>query len=232
MIEVKTFNHVTGLPRLVDLRTEGVDGKRHYALPNGKLVPSVTTLLGHFKKDVINKWRNRVGHEEAQKIANTAATRGTKLHSMIEKYLENKPVKDILHEDVSPVHKQAFYDLAPQLNRIDNIHYQEAQLYSERLFLAGRTDCIGEFDRILSVIDFKTSNRRKREDWITDYFEQSTAYAWMYEEMLGIPIKQIVIIIAVDGEPEPQVFVKRRNDYTLSLYEKITQYHIDKKTQP
>ena len=161
-------------------------------------------------------------HEEAQKITNRAATRGTKFHSMVERYISNE--HSTLFEDVMPDMKQAFRDAQPALDRIDNIHYIESPLWSERLGLAGRTDVIGEFDGKLSIIDFKTSLKPKKEEWITNYFEQGAAYSLMYKERVGNPINQIVIIISVDGMTEPQVFVKETIDYVDSLINKVWLY--------
>jgi len=225
----KTFNYVAGVPKLQPLSTKEVNGARHYIIPTGESFPSVTTVLGHFKKKSIEEWRSRVGHEEANRITNRATTRGSKFHSMMERYLENKPIKEVLHEGVMPDQRQAFYDMRPTLDRIDNIHYIECPLYSTKMRLAGRTDVIGEFDGELSVIDFKTSTKIKPEKFIQNYFEQTTAYSFMYEERVGIPIDQIVIIISVDNEPDPQVFVKRKEDYELNLFQKIYDYHLDKK---
>ena len=103
--------------------------------------------------------------------------------------------------------KQNFLDIRADVDRIDNIHYIEASLYSEKMLLAGRTDVIGEFDGTLSVIDFKTSRKEKKEEHIQDYFQQATAYALMYEERTDIVIDQIVIIILSDDLVKPQIFI-------------------------
>jgi genome maintenance exonuclease 1 len=217
------------MPKLEPLPTEEVNGQRFYVTPTGKKLPSVTTVLGHSKKQLIFEWRNRVGNEEANKISTRASIRGTKFHNMLEKYLCNEDPK-MIFEDVMPDMKQAFNDARSTIDLIDNIHYIESPLYSELLGLAGRTDVIAEFDGVPSIIDFKTSTKEKREDWIQNYFEQGTAYSLMYEEMTGRTVEQIVIIISVDGLDKPQVFVKNRIDYVDSLIEKIENYkkeHID-----
>jgi genome maintenance exonuclease 1 len=223
---MKTFRYVEGLPELKSLPTEQVDGKRYYVTPNGNRLPSVTTVLGHFKKASITEWRNRVGHEEAQKISTRASTRGTKFHNLLEKYLSNQyhNNREMLFENIMPDMKQAFHDAEIALDKIDNIHYIETPLWSERLGLAGRTDVIGEYDGVLSIIDFKTSLKEKKEEWIDNYFEQGTAYALMYKERVGIAIQQVVIIISVDGLTEPQVFIKPTIDYVDSLINKIWLY--------
>ena len=222
---MKTFIHKTGLPQLESLPTKEIDGKRHYLLPNGIYVPSVTTVLGHFKKKQIQEWRNRVGNEEANRISNQASTRGTKFHTLMEKYISNEPVTSIITEKTMPTLKEAFYLMRKEVDKcVDNIHYIEAPLYSTSMRMAGRTDIIAEYDGVLSVIDFKTSAREKKEEHIQDYFLQSSAYALMYEERMGTPIEQIVIMMASDGLPEPQIFVKNTIDYHDLLLEKIVQY--------
>ena len=218
---MKTFNYIQNLPEIKSLETEETDGQRLYITPNGKKFPSVTTVLGYSKRHVMNEWKDRVGHDTAQKISTRASMRGTKFHNMVEKYLRNDLT---LFEDVMPDMKQAFYDAQSTLDKIDDIHYIETSLYSERLGLAGRTDVIGHYAGDLSIIDFKTSTRLKKEEWIDNYFEQGTAYALMYEELVGQPINQIVIIISVDGETQPQIFVKQPKDYVDSLIQKIHDY--------
>jgi genome maintenance exonuclease 1 len=219
---MKTFNHVTGLPDLKPLSVEEIHGKRYYISPSGKKLPSVTTVLGHFKKKQISEWRARVGDEQANRISTRAATRGTKFHNMMEKYLLND---NTLFENVLPDMKQAFHDVKDAIDKIDNIHYIEGQMFSERLGLAGRTDCIGEYDGVLSIIDFKTSLKPKKKEWIENYFEQGTAYAMMYEELVGNPIDNIVIIVSTDDGSQPlQVFQENKYDYMQSLLEKIHIY--------
>jgi CRISPR/Cas system-associated exonuclease Cas4 (RecB family) len=222
---MKTFTHKTGLPQLQSLPTKEIDGKRHYLLPNGQYVPSVTTVLGHFKKKQIQEWRNRVGHEEANKISNRASTRGTKFHTLMEKYLSNESVTSIITENTMPTIKESFHMMKKEVDEhIDNIHYIEVPLYSTSMRMAGRTDIIAEYDGKLSVIDFKTSSREKKEKHIQDYFLQSSAYALMYEELFGREIEKIVIMMASDGLPEPQIFIKNTIDYHEPLLKKIVQY--------
>lgn len=220
-----TFNHIQGLPQLQSLSTKEIDGKRNYLLPNGIYVPSVTTVLGHFKKKQIQEWRNRVGHEEANKISNRASTRGTKFHTLMEKYLSNEPVTSIITENTMPTLKESFDMMKKEVDKhIDNVYYIEVPMYSTTMRMAGRTDIIAEYDEKLSVIDFKTSAKEKKEEYVLDYFLQSTAYALMFEERIGIPIDQIVIMMASDGLPEPQIFVKKTEDYHELLLKKIVQY--------
>jgi genome maintenance exonuclease 1 len=218
---LKTFTHINTTP-LCELKREEVNGKRYYVSPGGCKLPSVTTFLSHFKGDSIQKWRKKVGEEEANKISARASRRGTKFHSLMESYINNE--KGFLTEpDVMPDMQHAFLDIRPTINRIDNVHYLETMLFSEALGLAGQVDCIAEFDGVPSIIDFKTSLKPKKEEWILSYFEQCTCYSLMYEEMTGIQCKQIVVLISVDHEP-PQIFVKNRSDYIPELVRKIKQF--------
>jgi genome maintenance exonuclease 1 len=206
---------------LQDLKSQTFpDGKRYYTTPNGVRLPSVTTVLGAKGKEAILKWRQRVGEEVANKISKQATSRGTNLHTICENYLNNDP-KYLLK--VMPDALEMFKKIKPLLNRIDNIHYQEQALWSEGIGMAGRVDCIGEFDGKLSVIDFKTSKRIKKKEDIDSYFAQCVAYSMMYEELVGEPIDQIVIIMAVQ-DSEPLLFVERTEDHINTLLEYIKFY--------
>lgn len=204
---------------LQDLKSETfLDGRRFYTLPDGTQLPSVTTVLGAQKKAAIMQWRQRVGEEKANAISRKASGRGTNVHTLCERYLNNESLGDMM-----PDAKEMFLSIKPELNRINNIHYQEQALWSTQLGVAGRVDCIGEFDEELSVIDFKTSARVKTREDILDYFWQTTAYALMYEELVGIPINKLVIIMAVENS-EPLIFIERTEDHIEGLVEAIQFY--------
>lgn len=208
---------------LQDLKsTTFPDGKRYYQLPDGTRLPSVTTVIGAKKKQAILEWRKRVGDEVANKISKQATSRGTNLHSICENYLNNEPIGSVM-----PDAKQMFLSIRPLLNRINNIHYQEQALWSTSIGMAGRVDCIGEFDGKLSVIDFKSSKKVKTKQDIDDYFAQCTAYSMMYEELIGEPIDQLVIIMAVE-DSEPLLFIEKTSDYINTLLEYIKFYKENK----
>ena len=207
--------------QLQDLQSETFpDGKRYYKLPDGTKLPSVTTVIGAQKKAAIMEWRKRVGEEEANRVSKKATSRGTNVHTLCERYLNNE---DINHKDMMPDSLDMFYSLKPLLDRIDNIHYQEQALWSVQLGLAGRVDCIAEFDGVLSVIDFKTSKRVKQRDHILDYFWQECAYALMLEEMIDIPVHQLVTIMAIEGAP-PALFIEKTEDHIDGLVNAIKFY--------
>ena len=198
-----------------DLVADTRETGRVYVAPDGSRYPSVTTVLGILSEDSIREWRQRVGEEEANKVSHRASNRGTAVHSIIERYLDNDVEYD---KDVMPDVLSTFKDVQPILDEhISEILGLEAPLYSKHLKLAGRVDCVGVFDNKLSIIDFKTSRKIKKKEWIHNYFAQASAYAIMFEERTGIPVPQLVIIIAVDNE-EPQVFVEKRDDWTELLF--------------
>lgn len=203
---------------LEELKSESIDSKRFYTLPDGSKLPSVTTVLGAQKKDAIMAWRKRVGEEVANKISRKATSRGTNVHTLCERYLNNEKLGTIMPDAL-----EMFHTLKPLLNKIDNIHYQECALWSKQLGMAGRVDCIGEYEGVLSVIDFKTSKRIKSIVEIEDYFWQTSAYALMYEEMVGIPIDELVIIMAVEDSP-PLVFKQKTADHIHGLVKAIQFY--------
>ena len=211
----KKFNHNIIELGYEDLVAETTDTGRTYKCPDGSSFNSVTTVLKVLSEDAIQAWRRRVGEDVANKIGVRAANRGTAVHSIIERYLDNDIEYD---KDVMPDVLSTFKDVQPILDEhISEILGLEAPLYSKHLKLAGRVDCVGVFDNKLSIIDFKTSRKIKKKEWIHNYFAQASAYAIMFEERTGIPVPQLVIIIAVDNE-EPQVFVEKRDDWTDLLF--------------
>ena len=211
----KEFNHNIIELGYEDLVAETTDTGRTYKCPDGSSFNSVTTVLKVLSEDAIQAWRRRVGEDVANKIGVRAANRGTAVHSIIERYLDNNLEYD---KDVMPDVLSTFKDVQPILDEhISEILGLEAPLYSKHLKLAGRVDCVGVFDNKLSIIDFKTSRKLKKKEWIHNYFAQASAYAIMFEERTGIPVPQLVILIAVDNE-QPQVFIEKRDDWTDLLF--------------
>jgi hypothetical protein len=192
-------------------------GMRLYEVSEGRWYPSITTITSHKKKDSILKWRKRVGEEKANKISSQASNRGNKFHGMVECYLKNEGLpKDETH----PLASYLFRSAIETLDRINNIHLLEAPLYSDHLRIAGRVDCIAEFDGELAVIDFKTSTKPKQESWIENYFVQEAAYAAMYYERCGVEVQKVVTIIAVE-DGTMQVIEKRNLN---ELYKLLQEY--------
>jgi len=211
----KIFEHEFFTP--FKLERVVIDGKRHYLTPDGNKYKSVTTILDQkTDKTALYEWRKRVGETEANKISVQAANRGTAIHNICEHYLLNNTNYPA---GVMPANVDTFKKLRPIIDEhIGKIYGLEYYLYSHTLKTAGATDCIGEFDGINSIIDFKTSRKPKKEEWIENYFLQATCYAMMAEERLPLVIPQIVIMIAVDHE-EPQVFVKPKSEFISKVCE-------------
>ena len=207
---MKKFNHVG--TTLTELTTENIDGKRHYVTPNGSYI-SITTLLANLSKDGIQKWRNRVGATEANRISTKASRQGNAIHALCEKYIKNE--EGFLTESM-PHLVEMFESILPLLDRVDNVHVTEGAMYSDELGLAGRTDLIAEFDGKLAIIDYKTSRRIKTWSMCHSYFMQGAFYAHAYEERTGIPINNIVIIMAVENE-EPLLFRETKDRWLEPL---------------
>lgn len=191
---------------IAKLRRIDSESGRVYQTPTGKAYPSVTSVLGLLGKAEILEWRKRVGEEEANRVSARAARRGTAVHSLCEDYLLNKEVNP------GPFDLETFKSIQPFLDKINNVHCLETQLYSDYLQVAGTVDCIAEYDGKMSIIDFKTSKRIKTRDDIHGYFMQTAAYAVMFEERTGIPVGKLVIIMSVDDE-KPLLFIEKRDDW-------------------
>jgi genome maintenance exonuclease 1 len=211
------FNH-TDL-KLPELKRESIDGVRYYTIDgkNKKLV-SITSVISHYKKDFFDKWRKRVGVEEANRITKRATSRGTDTHTLIENYLLNQELPE-----VQPISDMLFKIAKPTIDRINNIHCLESSLYSEILGVAGSVDTIAEFDGELAVIDYKTSAKPKPEEWIEGYFVQTMFYGMALYEMTGIQIKKLVIIMTCENG-ECVVYEQR----DLKKYMKLVVQYIKK----
>ena len=189
------FNHVDiDLPKL---QRENIDGVRFYKVPdNGDLLKlvSITSITSHHNRKIFENWRKRVGNEEADRITKKATSRGTDMHTLVEKYLYNEELPQ-----VQPLSDILFKLAKPELAKIDNIHSLEGSMYSKQLGIAGTVDCIAEYNGELAIIDFKTSKKPKPRDWIEHYFVQCCAYACMLFELTGIVVKKFVILMSCEN---------------------------------
>ena len=213
--------------KLTELTTQTVNFKRFYETPDGKLYPSITTVLSTRNKKGLFEWRKRVGDEVANYVARTSAARGTAVHHMCEDYLNNFPTE---WPDKWSEHEKKFlpFCLFKQLEnkvlqKIDNIRSQECALFSNKYRVAGRVDCIAEYDGKLSIIDFKTSTKERNDEWNENYYIQASAYAEMFEEQTGTSIEQIVILVVTE-DGAVQEFVKEKYDYIPLLVETIDNF--------
>ena len=202
-------------PQQTELLAEESSGTRSYRVPSGELYPSVTTVTGFEKRQFFADWRKN-NPERAEK----AVKRGTNFHKIIEDYLNNSPVDK---KGYGYIEVTLFDQIIPELNKIDYIRCQEVSLWSSQLKLAGRVDCIAEYDGQLSVIDFKTASREKFYSDIKEYFMQATAYAIMCKERTGITINNIAILMSCE-DGTVNVFQENPMDHVKNLYEAIKKY--------
>ena len=208
------FTHLNKLGDF-ELEANTIDGVRYYTLPSGKKAPSITSITSFYNRQTFINWRKKIGEEEANKITKVATDRGTKFHDLVEKYLSNEDVSSL--KGVLPSTKARWIAARESLNKIDNIHALEKPLYSEYFGIAGRVDCIAEYEGELAVIDFKTSKKIKPEKWLQNYFVQETAYACMYYEMTGISVKKIATLMVADNG-DVKVYEKtNKSDYIKLL---------------
>ena len=222
--DMKSFIHTPPTEKLPEILTENINGKRFYVTPEGKKYPSITTVLSGRNKEGIVKWRESVGNDVANQIMRSAAKRGTAVHALVEDYLNNQ---ELSKQDVLPV--ALFTLLKPELDNINNIRIQEGGLYSDEYGVAGRVDCIAEYKGKLSVIDFKTSTKEKKEEWVENYFIQGSAYCQMYEERYSQPIEQVVILIVTE-DGAVQTFTKEKKDYLPLLKTAIKEFYKENET--
>ena len=219
------FKHVpVELPTITATTTGGV---RLYETPEGNKYPSITTVLSVRSKTGLMEWRKRVGNDVANHIARTAAARGTKVHHMCEDYLNNMRYN---FPDKFKEHKKNFlpYCLFSQLKEkalcnINNIYAQEAGLYSDKYRVAGRVDCIAEYNGVPSIIDFKTSTKERKDEWNESYYIQGSAYAEMFGERTGMEISQVVILVVTE-DGTVQEFIKEKYDYLDALVQTVTEW--------
>ena len=208
-----------------ELSTKNVNRKRFYQTPEGKLYPSITTVLQKRKMAGLMEWRKNVGDDVANYIARTAAHRGTKVHHMCEDFLNNNFDEETHKKNFLPY--VLFGQMKPVLmQKVNNIYAQECGLYSDKYRVAGRVDCIAEYNNIPSIIDFKTSRKERNDDWNESYYIQASAYAEMFEERTGIAINQIVILVVTE-DGVVQEFVKDKGEYLPMLVEAIDDFTSD-----
>jgi genome maintenance exonuclease 1 len=184
------------------LSRESVDGKRHYCLPDGSKVPSVTTILDKTKpqeaKEALQNWRKAVGEQRAQAITTEAANRGTRMHAYLEQYIMGGDMKPLPSNPYAhPSWFMAAEVILTGLPHVDEFWGVEVPLYYSGLY-AGTTDCIGVWKGKPAIMDFKQSNKVKKREYIGDYFLQLAAYAAAHNEMHGTDIKTGVILMAVN----------------------------------
>jgi len=209
------------------LSRQNVDGKRQYVTPSGR-VPSVTTILEATKseeaKKTLNEWRKRVGHEKAQAITTEAANRGTRMHTYLESYVKTGVMPERPSNPFSwSSHAMAHEVIASGLSNVSEYWGVECPLYFPEVY-AGTTDCCGIHKTSESILDFKQTNKPKKEEWIDDYKIQLAAYAIAHNEVYKTNINKGVVLMCVKPEidektfeiitpPQYQEFIIEGNDF-------------------
>lgn len=191
------FTHV---PRTLVFRPleqlNRTDGHYYRHVESGRIYPSITTVLKIETKDAIQHWIDNIGILEAERIMKESQEAGTAMHTLVEKFLDNRPEPVFNITEFAKNPYELFEYIKPALADINNIHALETKLYSDELGLAGTVDCIAEYEGKLSVIDFKNSRKRKTKSRVKNYFLQACAYGQMAKQCLDLNIEQGVIIIS------------------------------------
>jgi hypothetical protein len=218
-----------------------IEGKRHYCLPDGSKVPSVTTILDRTKPqekiDALNNWKKRVGEQQAQQIVTEAANRGTRMHAYLEHYVKTGDMKDLPDNPFAqPSWFMAAEVILKGLENVDEFWGVEVPLYYSGLY-AGTTDCLGMWKGRPAIMDFKQTNKPKKREWIEDYFLQLAAYAEAHNDTHGTDIDQGVILMCAqpkqlpDGSystPEYQEFIVEPSEFAhwkQQWFRRVEQYY-------
>lgn len=207
-------------------RIDDPDLGRVYELIEDEYVyryPSVTNVISKYYDDgSLQKWKDRVGAEEANKRSTQAKRRGTAMHALYEDYLLNRLVFD---PKIMPINILDFKKVQPILDRhVTKVLGVEHTMFSHGLMVAGTTDAIVEWDGLPTIVDFKTSKRLKKINEIPAYLTQATCYAIMTEELYDIEVPQIAIIMTVDHEQQPLIFLEDNFKYRAKVREICTGY--------
>jgi ATP-dependent exoDNAse (exonuclease V) beta subunit len=219
------------------------EGKRLYLTPDGKKVPSVTTILSATqpkeKAEALQNWRKRVGFDKAQAITTEAANRGTRMHTYLEHYVKNGGMKD---KGSNPFgwasHAMAETVIEDGLKNVNEFWGIEVPLYFPSLY-AGTTDCVGLHNSDESILDFKQTNKPKKQEWIEDYYLQLVAYALAHNEVYGTNIRKGVVLMCVKPpvdemgrpleRPKYQEFILKPEDFdhwAEQWWKRLEQYYL------
>ena len=209
------------------------NGKRLYDVNNEKL-PSVTTILNETqseeKKASLQAWKDRVGHKQAELISKEATNRGSSMHDYLEKFLLGKLNLDLLGDNTRE-RLMAYQIIENGLrNKLDEIWGCEATLYYPGKF-AGAADCIGVYEKKETIIDFKQSNKPKKEEWIEDYYLQCAAYSLAHNVVYNTNINQAVILLCTKDIVFQRFIVDgdKLKMYQDKFLQKVEQYYAQRR---
>lgn len=184
------------------------NGQRYYNTPDGTKLPSVTTILDRTKpqeaREALANWKRRVGTERAQQITTEAAGRGTRMHTYLEHYVKTGTMKERGNNPFAwPSYAMAETVIQQGLQNVQEFWGVEIPLYFPGLY-AGTTDGCGIHLGDEAILDYKQTNRPKREEWISDYKLQLVAYALAHNEVYGTQIRKGVILMCVKPQVDDQ----------------------------
>lgn len=207
-----------------DYQTTNEIGMRWYHTPHGAF-PSITTVLGQSeppeKAAALKRWQDALGPVKAAQKSKEATDHGTMVHLLAERFLKGEdPYSPVEGQPIPQKDMMAFNALKLKLKQINEIWGQEKSIYSPTLEVAGRFDCIGEYKKVPSVIDFKTASRIKSREDIESYELQLCFYACAHNELFGTDIRQGVILMSSAGGM-PQEFIVNIEDHIEGLIERI-----------
>lgn len=218
---MKLFKHeIIQIPKII------LDESKYthiYLTPDGKRLRSVTTMINKTRskenKKKLDDWRQREGEQVANYIMTTSGDIGTQTHALNENYVRMGNNCDN-YSLLAQAHHEKFI---PYLNKIDVIYGIEAKLFSTQMSLAGTADLIALYDGKLSIIDYKTKRSKQKVEWIGDYFLQTVIYGKMWEEITGMKVNQLVILVSSE-QNTMQEFIADPNDWLTLASKRINQY--------
>ena len=199
--------------------------KRHYETPDGRQVPSVTTVLSATKDMThLMEWRKRIGEAKAQQITTESANIGTVMHRSLEKHVKGEdrtPGSNLIQQKA---HKMANVIIDNGLNDVTEVWGSEISLYYPELY-AGTTDLVGVYKGSPAIMDFKQARRLKKKEWVEDYFLQLVAYAEAHNKMYNTDIKTGRIFICTQNNEYQTFEIDDYEHWVGQWYAKLEQYY-------
>jgi genome maintenance exonuclease 1 len=208
-----------------------INGSRRYATPDGEKLPSVTTILTatttEEKKQSLENWRKRVGHQKAQAIVTEAAGRGTRMHKFLEDFVKTGQISEPGSNPYSiQSHTMAQSIINQGLSKCDEYWGTEVPLYYPKIY-AGTTDLCGIHDGSEAIMDHKQSNKLKKREWIDDYFIQLAAYASAHNEVHGTKIRKGVIFMCTADNVYQEFIIEGAefDEWTDKWFKRLEEYY-------
>ena len=208
-----------------ELSRASKNGKRHYETPDGRSVPSVTTVLSATKDMTqLNAWRKRIGVEKAKQITTESANIGTVMHSSLEKHvkgIDRKPGTNLIHQKA---HAMANVIIDNGLTDVSEVWGSEVSLYYPELY-AGTTDLVGVYKGEPAIMDFKQARRLKKKEWVEDYYLQLVAYAEAHNKQYDTQIRNGRIFICTQDNEYQTFDIDNYDHWVGQWYGKLEQYY-------